>query len=50
MLTLSLDTEVFRVLQENESYYKMYDNNIDHEEIDEDDYWSLLEDSDEDED
>ena len=43
MLSLSLGTADYRILQENESYYKMYDDPKykDSDEIDEDDYyWS----------
>jgi hypothetical protein len=49
MLTLSLDTNDFRILKENESYYKMYDDPKykDHDEIDEDEYYWDSEDEDE---
>lgn len=49
MLTLSLGNEVFRVLKENEMYYKMYDDPTykDKDYIDEDELWNLYDDDDE---
>lgn len=51
MLTLSLNTDDFRILKENESYYKMYDDPKyrNSTEIDEDDYYWDSEDEDEEE-